>query len=165
MKTQVKFLTLLSCAALMLAPAGCDTLKTISNLGSATISQSTADQLIVDAENGAEIGLDSFNTFIHLEKDHRTVYAQISPKIHEFSAWLRFKIADPTESFPPGSEHLQHFIPRGEALLKSVRKATQEFKANRTPANEAGLRAAWATLKSAIDDCKRYTSLATFGQP
>lgn len=152
-------LCILSCALLMLAPTGCKTLKAVYNAGTIEVSTATADQLIVQAENTAEIGRDSFNTFVHLEKDHRTAYAQISPKIHEFSAWLRFRVADPTA--PPGSDVVP--IPRGEAILKALRHETQIFAANRTPENRANLITAWKAVQAAIADCKKLTSLATGG--
>lgn len=150
------------CGAVMLtAPIGCETFKTVYNAGTLTLPEATADQLIVAAEKGAEIGLDTFNTFIHLEKDHRAAYQQISVEIYNLSVWLRKRVQDPTD-IGQGDPPI-HYIPRGEALLKSVRKATKEFKTNRTPANEANLRTAWAALKSVINDVKAKTALATGG--
>lgn len=161
----LRFFAVLLCSAVMLtAPTGCSTLKAVYNTGTVTVSEKTADQLIVAAETGARIGTDTLYTFIHLEKDHREAYLKISPKINELAVWLKRRVPNPYYPVGQGDPPI-HLVPRGEAILSEVRIATKTFKANRTSANEANLRTAWETLKKVMADVRNMTTLATGGQP
>lgn len=142
--------------------SGCDTLTGVYNAGTVTASEHVTTKIIVDAEKLAQIGLDTLNTFIHLEKDHRAAYGNITPKAFEFSKYLRTRVVDPTEINLPPDPPI-HLIPRGEAFLKELRKATKEFKANRTAANEANLLTAYKTFKGVFDDCQKFTTQLTQG--
>jgi hypothetical protein len=161
MKQTLKLTLFGAMAALALCASGCDTPKSIYNAGTYTTSAKTADQIIADAEIGTEVGLDVINSFVHQEKDYRELFAKLGPKPHELSVWLRERVADPYDIDPEGARPPTHFVPRGQAMLASTRIATETFKANRTPANEANLRTAWAALQTVITNCKKFTTSAT----
>lgn len=151
MKPSPKFFAVLT-FALCFSFTGCGTISKVYNASTATVSAETSDQLIVSAEKATFIAADTFDTFLRLEFKHRAAYAKISPKIHDFAETLRADKDGNGEPF-------------GIDVLKSARVATKTFKANRTPANEANLRTAWATLQKLIDDAKKYSALTlTAGQ-
>lgn len=161
----MKHWLLIPLAVFALGFSGCsDTLATIKKVysaGTVTTTKNVADKIISDAEKLELVSKDTFSTYLRLEKDHREAYGQVSPKFQEFSIWLRTRVPDPYDV--GGGDPPSHFVPRDVAMLLSVHKATDEFRANRTPANEANLMTVYKTLKSAFDDCKKYTTQITTG--
>lgn len=149
MKTK-RHLSLLIVTCLAFSLSSCETIKKVYAAGTVTVSEQTSDALIVSAEKATIIGKDAMDTFLRLEFKHREAYARISPKIHEFSIWLREPVTNKDGTTDP----------RGIGILKTARVATKAFKANRTSENEANLRTAYATLQQVIQDTKKYTALA-----
>lgn len=157
MKALLRFTSVLACSAFLLfAPAGCETVKKVTAAGQVSVSPQVATEIVVDAEKLAIISQDAFDTYLELEKTHRNAYAKISPEFWRFSKFLRERVIDPTQIMP--GEPPTRFIPRAQAMLKILRKATYTFEANETPDNRANLMTAYRTLKGAYDDCVRLTS-------
>lgn len=148
-------------AALCFAPVGCSTIQKLGS-GTIAISEPTTTTIIVDAEKLELVSKDAFSTFLRLEKEHRVAYGNVSPKIHEFSVWLRTRVQDPYDVTPNGDPP-SHFVPRDVAYLKSLHKATDEFRRNKSATNQANLMTAYKTLKSVYDDCRKYTTQITTG--
>jgi len=104
-----------------------------------TISVAATDQIILRAEQTAEVAKTTFNTFVHLERDNEGLLKQASPQIHVWAENIRRN---------------------GLNWIVSLRNATKDFKANRTAANQATLNTALITLTNAINETNRYITQA-----
>lgn len=144
------------------APPSCDTLKAVYNAGTYTTGTQAPTNIIVAGEKAAQIGDEAMNTFVKSEKIHRTAYMEISPKIHEYAEYLRQRVADPTK--PHIGDPPTFFVPRGVAILKTLRSATEAFRLNRTPENQANLQTALATINDVIAKIQNFNQM-TVTQP
>jgi leucyl-tRNA synthetase len=134
MKHLIRFsvLALFAAVSISLAPmgpSGCAQYKFPS------ITQQSADQIILRAEQTAETAKLTFNTFVHLERDNETLLKQLNPQIHVWAENIRA---------------------HGIDWIVSLRNATKTFKANRTSENQASLNTILTTLTQAIADTNKY---------
>ena len=99
-----------------------------------SISEQSADQIILTAEKAAETAKLTFNTFVHLERDNEAMLKTVNPQIHVYANTIRA---------------------HGIDWIVSLRDATKTFKANRTQDNRASLNTILATLLAAIGDTNK----------
>jgi len=121
-----------------LGPSGC------TNINPPTISAQASDQIILRAEQTAQTGRLTFNTFVHLERENEELLKQINPQIHVYANTIRT---------------------HGLDWVDSLRSATKTFKANRTPENQSNLNTWIATLTSAITQTQKYIAEARKVKP
>lgn len=145
----------------LFSPPGCSAISKAWAVSNYSVSQQTSEGLIEAAEKTSLAAKDVFATFLNNEKENRLTYWKISHEIKHKADWLRERVPDPDQIIPGDPPTL--LIPRNVAYQKSLRKATRAFKQNRTADGEAGLKAALATIQSAIDDVKRLQGVALSG--
>jgi len=100
-----------------------------------SISTQSTDQVILRAEQTAQVARDTFNLFVHLERDNESVLKTVNPQIHVYANTIRA---------------------HGLDWVDSLRAATKAFKANRDSASQANLNTALATLTTAITEANKY---------
>jgi hypothetical protein len=100
-----------------------------------TLSQENTDQIILRAEQTAQVSRDTFNLFVHLERDNEALLKQVNPSIHDYANTIR-----------------KH----GLDWVESLRQATKTFKANRTADNQASLNTWLTTLNNAVSQTNKY---------
>lgn len=105
------------------------------------ISQESADQIILRAEQTAETAKLTFKTFLHLERENEAMLKTVNPAIHQWAENLR--------------SHGGQAAP-GIDWIVSLRNATKTFKANRTAENQASLNTIMSTLISAVTETNKY---------
>ncbi len=124
--------------ALVTAPVvfnGCGT----TTLPGTTLSEKNTDQIILRAEQSAEVGKTTFNTFLHLERDNEAFFKKVNPQIHLWAENIRAN---------------------GVNWIVALRDATKTFKATRNAENQATLNTALLTLTNAVQLTQRYISEA-----
>jgi hypothetical protein len=99
------------------------------------ISALDADQIVLRAEQAAETAKLTFHTFVHLERDNEAMLKTVNPQIHLYANTIRAN---------------------GIGWIKSLRNATEVFKANRTVDNRATLNTILATLLAAVSNTNNY---------
>ncbi len=104
-----------------------------------TLSEKNTDQIILRAEQSAEVAKTTFDTFLHLERDNEAFFKKVNPQIH---AWA------------------ENIRANGINWIVSLRDATKTFKATRNAANQATLNTALLTLTNAVQLTQRYISEA-----
>jgi len=102
-----------------------------------------ADPLVVNAERGTAIALDTFDTFLLLEYQNRTALESLSPGIHEFAEQIRTDAPQ---------------------WIATARALTRAYKLNRTPENKAALATAVAVLETALKEAQAYIAEAAASQ-
>lgn len=113
--------------------------QSCSTFNPPTMSVAVTDQVILRAEQAAEAADLSFNTFVHLERDNEALLKETGPAIHSWANQVRL---------------------HGQDWVRALRSATRTFKANRTPANEATLQTALATLIDLTSKTNAYLAQA-----
>ncbi len=122
--------------ALITAPVafnGCGTTGTLA------ISAQSTDQVILRAEQSAEVAKTTFNTFLHLERDNEAFFKKVNPQIHLWAENIRAN---------------------GINWIVALRDATKTFKATRNAENQATLNTALLTLTNAVQLTQKYISEA-----
>lgn len=131
------FLTLAVAGAFTLSPPSCTQLQTAYNAITKATTYSTdtatADQILIRSEQLTRQALITFDTFLFIERNNETILKNLNPNIHVVAEKIRA---------------------HGQEWLKAARRTTKTFKANRTEANAANMRTAYATLKQAYDEVK-----------
>ena len=94
-----------------------------------------ADPVAVNAEKTTQVAYDVFNTFVHLEYDHKSDFAQIGKGPHQIANQIRL---------------------HGRDWLKTARALTNTYEANRTPENKANLLTSIAVIQSAMTEAQKY---------
>lgn len=147
MKTTTKHLlltpNLVIAACIALAFSGCDTLKAIYKAGTTGVSMSASgdpgvvhdDKILIHTEQALAISLDTFNTFLKIERANKTEFDKVSPEIHKFAENIRRN---------------------GKGWIKSAEKAHDAYRDNRTSQNYANLVTAYNVLKTAIAESQKY---------
>ncbi len=110
-----------------------------TTLPGTTLSEKNTDQIILRAEQSAEVAKTTFNTFLHLERDNEAFFKKVNPQIHAWAENIRVN---------------------GINWIVALRDATKTFKANRDSANQATLNTALLTLTNAVQLTQRYISEA-----
>ncbi len=110
-----------------------------TTLPGTTLSEKNTDQIILRAEQSAEVAKTTFNTFLHLERDNETFFQKVNPQIH---AWA------------------ENIRANGINWIVSLRNATKTFKATRNAENQATLNTALLTLTNAVQLTQKYISEA-----
>lgn len=140
MKT--KLLSIL-CAVFALALSSCETTTAIWKASTSGYNLSASgstgivndDQIVVRTEQALAIGLDTFDTFLKLERANQQGLEKVSPQIHVFAERIRRD---------------------GKKWLKSLEAAHDVYKANRSAENHATLLTAYKTVQSAIVESQKY---------
>lgn len=100
-------------------------------------SQETSDQVILRAEQTAQVARDTFNLFVHLERDNEALLKTVNPQIHVYANTIRA---------------------HGLDWITSLRSATKTFKADRTPDNKASIDTWLKTLTNAVTLVNQYVA-------
>ncbi len=112
---------------------GCGTTGTLA------ISQQNTDQIILRAEQTAQTARLTFDTFVRLERDNEAALKQVNPAIHTYANYIRT---------------------HGLDWVTSLRSATKNFKANRSPQNQANLSTILLTITDAVSQTNSYIAQA-----
>lgn len=91
------------------------------------------DPVVVDAEKTLLIARDTFNLYVHLEKEHNATLASASPKFHDFADKLR------RDSI---------------GWLRTANRMKNAYKHSRTLEAKANLLTALATVSQALVETK-----------
>lgn len=129
-----KIISLFAAVLVLTAPLGFVGCNIFSG-AQPTLSQSASDQIILRAEQTAETSKLTFNTFVHLERDNEVMLKSLNPAIHTWANNIRA---------------------HGIDWIVSLRNATKEFKANRTPQNQATLNGILLTITSVLNQTNQY---------
>lgn len=130
-------------AVFALAFSGCDTLKAVYTAGTTGVSMSASgdpgvvhdDKILIHTEQVLAISLDTFDTFLKIERKNQATFDKVSPEIHRFAENIR---------------------KNGKGWIKSAEKAHDAYRNNRTDQNYANLSTAYQTLKVAITEAQKY---------
>lgn len=89
------------------------------------------DPVVVDAEKTLLIARDTFNLYVHIEREHQDTLAKVSPEFHQFGTKLR-----------------------GNAIgwLRTADRLKEAYKQNRTAENKALLFTALAVVSKALSE-------------
>lgn len=89
------------------------------------------DPVVVNAEKTLVIARDTFNLYVHLERDHEATLASASPKFHRAAERLR-----------------------SDAIgwLQKANQLKNTYKHNRTETNKANLQTILATIATALSE-------------
>lgn len=109
-----------------------------------TISESTADEIILRSEQLTRQALITFDTFLSLERNNEEFLKRVNPGIHAFAEKVRED---------------------GKSWILAMRTTTKAFKANRTSDNEANLKTAYQTLLSGYNQVKTLLHQAQTSSP
>lgn len=93
------------------------------------------DQIVIRSEQALVIGLDTFNTFLKIERANQEGLSKVSPQIHVFAESIRRN---------------------GKGWLKSLEAAHDAYKGNRSAENHATLMTAYKTVQAAITESQKY---------
>lgn len=93
------------------------------------------DQIVIRSEQALVIGLDTFDTFLKIERANQQGLAKVSPQIHIFAEKVRRD---------------------GKRWLKSLEAAHDAYKGNRSAQNHATLVTAYKTVQAAITESQQY---------
>lgn len=93
------------------------------------------DKILIHTEQALAISLDTFNTFLVIERANRTELDKVSPEIHKFAENIRVN---------------------GKNWIKSAEKAHNAYRDNRTDQNYLNLATAYTTLSVAITEAQKY---------
>lgn len=130
-------------AVIAISFSGCDTLKAIYTAGTTGVSMSASgdpgvvhdDKILVHTEQALAISLDTFDTFLKIERANQAEFDKVSPEIHKFA------------------ENIRH---NGKNWIKSAEKAHDAYRDNRTDQNYVNLVTAYKTLNVAITEAQKY---------
>lgn len=111
-----------------MALVGCKTTGVVSK-------QEAADQILLRSEQTTETAFETFNLFVHLEKNNEAALKIFNPEIHKYAEKVRRN---------------------GRAWIQSVLKAHDAFKASRTTENEASLSTYLITLNAGLSEVQKY---------
>lgn len=89
------------------------------------------DPVVVDAEKTLLIARDTFNLYVHIEREHQDTLAKVSPEFHKLGTKLR-----------------------GNAIgwLRTADRLKETYKQNRTAENKASLFTALAVVSKALSE-------------
>lgn len=140
MKTKLLLIPFL---AVTLAFSGCETTKAIWAAATTGVNLSASgdpgvvhdDQIVVRTEQLLNISLDTFDTFLKIERDNEAGLKKVSPQIHVFAENVRRN---------------------GKKWIKSAQAAKNAYRDNRTDQNRANLTTAYKTLQEAIKQSQQY---------
>lgn len=129
--------------ALCLSFQGCDTLKAVYAAGTTGVSMSESgnpgvvhdDKILIHTEQALAIALDTFDTFLKIERANRIEFDKVSPEIHKFAENIRRN---------------------GKNWIKSAEHAHDVYRDSRTSQNYANLATAAQTLKVAVTEAQKY---------
>jgi uncharacterized protein (DUF1501 family) len=121
----------------------CDTVKSVYQASTSGFNLSAThangvvndDQLVVRSEQLLVISLDTFDTFLKIERANRTILDKVSPEIHTFAETVRRN---------------------GKSWIKSLEVAHDAYKNNRSSENHATLLTAFKTVQAAVAESQKY---------
>lgn len=139
MKPTILILT----ACIPLSLSGCDTIKAVYTAGTTGVSMSASgnpgvvrdDKILIHTEQVLAISLDTFDTFLKIERDNQTQFDKVSPEIHKFAENIRRN---------------------GKNWIKSAEKAHDAYQNNRSDKNYVTLATAYSVLQAAIAESQKY---------
>jgi hypothetical protein len=134
-----KLIRVLLLSILMECSLICAPVVVLTSCTQPAISQQSTDQIILRAEQTAQVARDTFNLFVHLERDNEAMLKSVNPAIHDYANTIRA---------------------HGLDWIDSLRAATKAFKANRTSQSQADLSTALATLTTAISETNKYIAMS-----
>ena len=100
-----------------------------------TLLTSCATDPVVNAEKTTAVANDTFDAFVHLERNNEAYLKTVSPQIHNYANIVRRN---------------------GVQWLQSARALTIAYENNRTSQNKANLDTALAVLNTAIVQSQQY---------
>lgn len=95
------------------------------------------DQLVIKSEQLLVISLDTFDTFLKIERSNQQILSKISPEIHAYAETVRRN---------------------GKNWIKSLELAHDAYKNNRSANNHATLLTAFKTVQTAVKESQKYIS-------
>ncbi len=107
--------------------------------GLPALSAQNTDQIILRAEQTAQTARLTFDTFVRLERDNEAALKVANPAIHTYANYIRL---------------------HGLDWVTSLRSATKNFKANRSPQNQANLSTILLTITDAVSQTNKYIAQA-----
>jgi hypothetical protein len=132
--------------ALTLQLGGCETTTALWKASTTGVNLSASgdpgivhdDQILIRSEQALRIALDTFDTFLKVEYDNRELVGKI-PGAHQTAENIR---------------------KNGKHWIKSLEKAHDVYRDNRTSQNHANLVTAYKVIQAAIEESKSYIKKA-----
>jgi uncharacterized protein YceK len=129
--------------ALILPFSGCSTVSKVYKASTTGVSLSASkapgivrdDKILIYTEQALSVALDTFDTFLKLERANEDGLRKVSPEIHVYAEKVR---------------------KNGKGWIKSAEKAHDTYRDNRTDQNYATLITAYRTLQTAIQESRKY---------